>query len=200
MTKSVMCMLEGISASGKSTLAKHLKFDDFCVYAVDEIVEDDNTVIHSTDDLREELFGNVDEQGKNDELYHELHARIRRDLQDGRNIIYDATNLNKKRRIAFLQSLEGIDCYKVCVMIFATVQQCIEWNRNRDRKVPDEVIYKQYGNWQPAHYSEGFDAVYVAVPQLPNQDHKPKFQLKALFERADDVLDHGSDGTPPDMA
>ena len=187
MTKPVMCMLEGISASGKSTLAKHIHFESLRVYVTDENVEDDNIAIHSTDDLREELFGNVDEQGKNDELYHELHARICKDLQAGKNTIYDATNLNKKRRIAFLQSLEGIECHKVCVMIFAAVQQCIEFNRNRKHMVPDEVICKQYRNWQPAHYSEGFDAVYMAVAQLSSDGRKQKFQLKALFEHADDI-------------
>ena len=62
--------LVGLPASGKSTYAKKLS-------------EQYNAKIHSSDALREELFGDVDaiSKDKNDILFEELHKRIKKDLR-----------------------------------------------------------------------------------------------------------------------
>lgn len=81
-------MLVGLAGAGKSTYAKTLR---------------GNYAIHSSDDLRKEMFGDENENSKenNEKLFTELHKRIKDDLRKGVNVIYDATNLNRKRRIAF---------------------------------------------------------------------------------------------------
>ena len=184
MSKPTLCMLEGIPASGKSTLARHIDINEYAMCVVDKEVQNENIVIHSSDDLRQELFGDVNEQTKNNELFRELHRRIRRDLQRGKHVIYDATNINKKERCAFLRELNGIDCKKVCVMVFADVRQCIEMNQKRERKVPDFVIERQYKNFQPAHYSEGFDEIYITFTRPYDYD-RAKYNLATLFGRID---------------
>lgn len=79
-------MLMGISGSGKSTYAKALEKN--CGYKV-----------FSSDVLREELFGNENDQTHNSEVFEELHRRILKALDAGENCVYDATNLNRKRRL-----------------------------------------------------------------------------------------------------
>lgn len=184
MEKATLCMLEGISASGKSTLARHINFENNSMQIVDEVVKKENIVIHSSDDLRQELFGDVNEQSRNGELFNELHKRIKRDLKLGKNVIYDATNINKKERCAFLRDLKGIDCKKICLMVIADFKQCLEFNQNRERKVPDYAIKRQYRNWQPAHYSEGFDEIYIGFTR-PNDYDSSKYILPTLFNRID---------------
>ena len=73
-TKPTLLMLCGIPASSKSTIAeKYVK-------------DHKNTIIHSSDALREELFGNVNDQNNNEVLFTELHRRIKADLSAGKNV------------------------------------------------------------------------------------------------------------------
>ena len=75
-------MLCSIHGAGKSVCAEK--------YAKDH----KNTIIHSSDALREELFGNVNDQNNNEVLFTELHRRIKADLSAGKNVIYDADHYN----------------------------------------------------------------------------------------------------------
>ena len=75
--KPILSMLVGLPGSGKSTYSKTQK--DF--------------VIHSSDALREELYGDENCQDNNTDLFAILHSRIKTDLIDGKNVIYDATNI-----------------------------------------------------------------------------------------------------------
>lgn len=139
-------MLVGLPGSGKSTyaesLSKHYK-------------------IHSSDALRETLFGDVNKNSKesNDKLFYELHKQIKSDLRKGKNVVYDATNLNRKRRMAFLREIKSINCYKKCVLVAAPYYVCLTHNQIRERHVPEEVIKRMYMNFQPPHKSEGWDNV-----------------------------------------
>ena len=96
-------MLMGISSSGKSTLAQTMAAK--CNYKV-----------FSSDALREELFGDENDQTHNSEVFEELHRRILKALDAGENCVYDATNLNRKRRIQFLERLKKYENIysKVC--------------------------------------------------------------------------------------
>lgn len=139
-------MLVGLPGSGKSTYAKSLG---------------DNYVIHSSDDLREEMFGDVNENSKesNAKLFVELHKRIKADLQNGKNVVYDATNLNSKRRTAFLRELTHIPCHKSCVLVMTPYYVCQKHNTQRQRCVPQDVIKRMYMNFQPPNKIEGWDDI-----------------------------------------
>ena len=80
--KAKLTMLIGVSGVGKSTFAKQLK----------DAGEID--LIISSDALRAELFGDENEQNRNNELFNELHNRIRKALKEGKRVGYDATNLS----------------------------------------------------------------------------------------------------------
>lgn len=139
-------MMVGLSASGKSTYAQY-------------IAEQENAVIHSSDSLREELFGDVNENSRNDELFRELHNRMKADLMNGKNVIYDACNISYKRRKAFLNEIKKFKCEKICYFIATPYEKCLKQNQKRDRVVPEYVINRMYKNIYIPQSYEGFDKI-----------------------------------------
>lgn len=146
----ILLMLVGIPGSGKSTLAKQVK--DTWEFA-------SSIEILSSDALRQELYGDVNHQADNTELFLKLHRRIKDLLRNGISVVYDATNINKKRRIAFLKELKSINCKAICCAVMTPYETCVRFNKERNRSVPTEVVRKMWLNWQPPHISEGFDEV-----------------------------------------
>jgi len=142
-------MLVGISGSGKSTYSK--LYTDISM----------EFKIHSSDALRAELYGNESIKGNNNELFSELHKRIISDLTNGKSVIYDACNLSCKRRMAFLQSIKKIDCYKECVVIATPYEQCLVNNCKRERKVPEDVIKRMYMSFCFPAYFEGWNNISI---------------------------------------
>lgn len=140
----------GLPGSGKSTYAEKLKEE--CV------------IIHSSDAIRQEL-GDVNDQSKNTEVFEILHKRIKDDLRDGKSVCYDATNLSRKRRVAFLRQLKNIPCEKFCVLIATPFEECCKQNNSRDRRVPDDVMWRMYKNFQMPCVQEGFAEIVVHYPR-----------------------------------
>lgn len=174
-----LIMLIGLPGSGKSAYAKTLS---------------NYYTIHSSDDLREEMFGDVNENSKenNTQLFIELHKRIKEDLKNGKNVIYDATNINRKRRMAFLQELKNITCYKSCVIIAAPYYVCLLRNCIRSRKVPEDVIKRMYMNFQPPHKSEGWDDIDIMFSS--QKEDFTDYTLSTLYNHATgiDYMDQGN--------
>jgi predicted kinase len=156
-------MMVGLPGSGKSTCAQKLSAKE-------------NATIYSSDTLREELFGDADEQKKNDELYKELHSRIKRDLQDNKNVIYDSTNISYKRRKVFLDEIRKTGCQKICSFVATPYEKCLQQNQQRDRKVPEYVIKKMYLNFYIPQYYEGWDEIHIIW-----NDAGYKFDIDGLF-------------------
>lgn len=148
MNEPTLIMMVGLVASGKSTYASQL-------------AEKMPATVFSSDALRKEMFGDVENQENNQKLFQELHKRIKECLKSGKNAIYDATNISSKRRRGFLNELKNIDCRKQCVIMVTPYEQCLENNKNRDRVVPEWVIKNMYMKWQTPHQFEGFDVVSI---------------------------------------
>ena len=108
MDKPKFIMLVGLPGSGKSFKAQ-------------ELSQEYNATIFSSDALREELFNDVNHQADNTTLFNELHKRIKDCLKEGNNAIYDATNINYKKRMAFLAELKNIPCEKICVIMATNI-------------------------------------------------------------------------------
>ncbi|PWM20004.1 MAG: hypothetical protein DBX97_04235 [Collinsella tanakaei] len=144
---SELVMLVGLPASGKTTYAEGLKAKGFH--------------IHSSDKIRKELYGDVNVQDKNVEVFSELHKRIKNDLQNGISCVYDATNMSMKRRIAFLGEIKKYDCKKICVLFVVPIEVCKERNQNRERKVPEDVFDKMLKQFQCPYYYEDWDEIKI---------------------------------------
>lgn len=141
-------MMVGIPSSGKSTIAK-------------EIAKQENAVIIATDDLREELFNDVNSQVDNDLVFRTAMQRVKQNLKN-RNVILDATNINYKRRMSMLHELNYIkDLQKIAVLVATPYEECLQRNKMRDRKVPENVIKRMYYNIHIPQYYEGFDEIQI---------------------------------------
>ena len=85
-------------------------------------------------------------------------------LKDGKDVVLDATNLKRKLRVAFLNDVKtsfGKPVFTKCVVIAATFECCCYQNTKRVRRVPEEVIRKQFNQFQMPLYSEGWDSIDV---------------------------------------
>ena len=140
-------MMVGLPGSGKS-------------YKTKELSEQYNANIHSSDSIREELSGDINNQNINDLVFRTLHNRIKEDLRNGKNCIFDATNISYKTRMSFLQQLNNIPCDKICVLMATPYEVCRERNRKRDRKVPEYVIERMYRRFDVPWYYEGWDEIW----------------------------------------
>ena len=83
-------MLVGLPGAGKSTIAQKLVQEGY--------------VWHSTDNIRNEL--NIHEIERITEVLDILTSRLLDDMQAGKNIVYDSTNLSRRRRIKVLEQIE----------------------------------------------------------------------------------------------
>ena len=144
-------MMCGISGSGKSTVAK-------------ELAEEYDATIFSSDALREELFGDVNDQEHNQEVFIELHRRIKAHLSLGKSAIMDSTNLSYKKRMAFLQELKNIPCEKICILVATPYVQCVERNAQRDRKVPKYALERMYHSIDIPYWYEGWNTIGITYP------------------------------------
>ena len=170
--RPVLFTMIGLPGSGKSIYAENLvvKRNDKYFYPT----------IHSSDKLRRELFGNEEEQGDNNTLFSELNKRIKQDLKNGKDVVFDATNIKKKRRMGFLREMARVGCFNVAVCIMTPYEVCLANNANRQRQVPESVIKRMYLNWNPPMLNEGFDDIILHY-NFGNIDVAKKYSLKNFF-------------------
>lgn len=140
-------MMIGLPASGKSTVAK-------------ELSKSEGAMIVSSDEIRQELLGDVNVQTQNEKVFEEVEKRIKQGLLKG-NVIYDATNISYKRRKAFLQKLNKMEVEKIAILVATPFEECLERNAKRERKVPEEVIKRMYFDFYIPQYYEGFNDIQI---------------------------------------
>lgn len=147
-------MMCGVSGSGKTTWA-------------DAYAKVYHAQVFSSDAIRAELFGDENNQKHNSQVFDVLHERVRSALIQGKDCVYDATNLNRKRRIAFLNSLEDIEnLEKTIIICAAPFSECVARDKGRARTVGKEVIYRQISQFEMPLYEEGWDTI-VATTKNP---------------------------------
>lgn len=139
-------MVVGLPGSGKSTYVEQ----NYSGYS-----------IHSSDAIREELSGDVNNQEINTKVFNTLHKRVKDDLIKGKSAVYDATNISWKRRKAFLQEISSLICFKKCLIIVTPFEVCCTRNQSRERTVPDSVIERMYKNFDIPWYNEGWDDIEI---------------------------------------
>lgn len=153
--KQYVFIMIGISASGKSTKAK-------------ELAKEYDAVLFSSDEYRVKLFNDVNEQSKNNELFETIFKDIKESIDQGNNIVFDATNLGAKRRIHFINHVCNKKKHKnLCVVEYVfpiTYELACKRNSERDRRVPEEIIRKQCLQFMPPIRTEEYDNV-IIVPQ-----------------------------------
>jgi len=120
------------------------------------------TVVVGSDDIRAALYGDASDQRDPARVFNLMWEHSCEGLNNGLNVIYDATNLNSKRRAALVKKIKelygkSVEC--VCMYMVASCDACIERQKYRARKVPEKVIRSQFSHLNPPEYDEGWDQI-----------------------------------------
>lgn len=168
--KPKLIMMIGLVASGKSTKAFELK-DTY------------TATILSSDEIRKELFDDINSQDNNKLVFKTLHERLNNELSKGNNVIYDATNLSHKRRRHFLNNIVKHDCRKIAVVMATPYNVCINRNNNRDRKVPTRIIERMYKSFYMPNMKEGFDDILLVKDDDFVYEGEINFKRNKIFNQ-----------------
>ena len=97
-----LVLMVGPSGSGKSTFA---------------VARFPNHEIVSSDNIRAELLGDFRNQSNQDEVWAEVHRRVRLRLQFGQRVVVDATNLRFKDRKHFIDMAKHYDVELIYLVV-----------------------------------------------------------------------------------
>lgn len=165
-----LIILCGLPGSGKSSYAEEFMRDNY-------IFNDDEVVLHSSDAIREELFGDPGSQENNALVFETMHKRVKADLKAGKTVIYDATNITRKSRKGVIALAHPTNDTVECHIVWADPHECIRRDSLRDRSVGPEVIDKMLRRWQSPWKDEGFDKIRLIL----NQDNFDQVQYIAIM-------------------
>lgn len=148
---AIFYMLVGLPGSGKTHYAN-------------EYLKKENATILSSDEIRKVLFKSEEAQWGNSAVFDAMNRAAIENLKQRRDVIYDATNINSKRRMALLDQIKkevkGNIFFKVTILAIP-YEICVERQQNRERKVPEEVINKMIKNFEVPYYEEGWDEILI---------------------------------------
>lgn len=130
----------GISGSGKSTWAA--KCSTQCR-------------VVSTDKIREFMFGDESVQSHPEDVFDEAYREIFKYLLEGKNVIFDATNLRRVYRRKLFEMFGGM-AELIAVDFGCDCARAIENQYKRDRHVPEQVVRAQSKRYEKPMYDEGW--------------------------------------------
>ena len=138
----------GIPGSGKSNYAKKYLLIN-------------NSVYLSSDDIRIELYG-FEDQTHNTEVFERMKREILIALQNDFDVVYDATNLSKKRRSDIIKSAKMCDAEVNAYLCCTPINIILERNITRqERQLPWDKLVQMIQSIEPPMYYEGFDNIYL---------------------------------------
>lgn len=161
-----LVMLIGLPGSGKSSYAK----ENYPSYTY-----------LSSDKIREELYGDASIQDNPQKVFQIMRERAIEALEDGKNVVYDATNLVRKRRADFIRSLPNGHLVTAAV-IWAPLEECIKRDSERDRVVGKNVIMNMVKTFDAPWYDEGFTSIYYYNPANENDKRKYTNDIVSAME------------------
>ena len=157
-----LTMLIGIPGSGKSTLRESIK--------------DENTMVLSFDDIKEELFapggpyedigyennGDYEKSGwKHPELIEKRRNELIKEIKESdKNLIIDTTALTPKKRAQYFKWFKGCFDEIDAVFVNTSLAKSLERNMARDRIVPQDVIVRMATDLILPSKKESFNQVY----------------------------------------
>lgn len=129
MSQKNLWILVGLPGSGKSYWAKNYKKED--------------TAYVSRDEIRFSFLKNGEEYFKHERMvYSKFLSEIQSHLDNGEDVIADATHLNWASRDKLLRHLNLEDVKVNCIVFKTPLNLCLERNAQREgrARVPDDVI------------------------------------------------------------
>lgn len=183
-------ILIGIPGCGKSTYINKHKWK--------------NDIVLSSDEIRNELFGDENIQINNALVFETLFHRLKEATKNkSENIYIDATNIAKKERRILLntikrynktktQYIDGVlyksRDYKITwVNIEVDLDTLIKRDLNRERTVGEKVIMKMLKRYTCPHMDEWFDEIIMIDNTSTNLSNDFKNELLIFVETWDNL-------------
>ena len=155
----------GIPGSGKSNYAKKCLIND-------------NTEYLSSDGIRIELYG-FEDQTHNDVVFETMKKRTLNALRDGKDVIYDATNLSKKRRSGIISEARKLGAQINAYLCCTPINIILDRNITRvERQLPWDKLVQMIQSIEPPMYYEGFDNIYLIDGGMYNDVYDYNFLIK----------------------
>ncbi len=143
----------GLPGSGKSTYAKNF-------------IKDKDIEYLSSDSLRAVYGKSEEDQTVTPLVFGHIKRKVDEFLKDGKNVMVDATSVNRKERSDYINTAKKYGAKVVAIVFKMDRQGLIDRNKKRGeqggRVVPDWVIDKMLAKFEEPSYSEGIDVmIYV---------------------------------------
>lgn len=167
---SKVYVLIGVPGSGKTTYANKVLHAELPVGRSTDFAEriKDIQVVHiSSDNIREELYGNEAEQSKNAKVFEAFYKRLKVALEEGKDVVLDATNINRKTRKRIFENVPKGTQVEAHI-VWAAINTAIYRDSHRDRVVGKEVILKIAKRFEAPWYDEGFSDIKLHYAGLSN--------------------------------
>lgn len=144
--KNVLIVLGGLPASGKSTYAEML-FES----GIFQIV--------CPDLIRKAFYGDESIQGDGKRVFETAFHDMKEYGCLGENVVFDATNINADRRKALVKEMRPYFDIIIFKWFHTPIDICLERNQKRERKVPKDVLWRMFDNFQTPTRYEGWDYI-----------------------------------------
>ena len=162
---AMLNIMIGIPGSGKSNYAKKCLIND-------------NTEYLSSDGIRIELYG-FEDQTHNDVVFETMKKRTLNTLRNGKDVIYDATNLSKKRRSGIISEARKLSAQINAYLCCTPINIILERNITRvERQLPWDKLVQMIQSIEPPMYYEGFDNIYLIDGGMYNDVYDYNFLIK----------------------
>ena len=126
MKKPILTIMIGLPRSGKSTWIKKNKKD---------------AVVVSPDEIRAKIFGHQFHSNAEDFIWAFAKAMCRLLLEQGKDVIIDATNINSYSRNVWINIGKQYKAKVRMIWTKTSVQKCLQRNKG-EKSVPKDVILK----------------------------------------------------------
>jgi predicted kinase len=140
----------GLPGSGKSTYVKNF-------------IKDKDIEYLSSDSLRAVYGKSEEDQTVTPLVFGHIKRKVDEFLKDGKNVLVDATSVNRKERSDYINTAKKYGAKVVAIVFKMDRQGLIDRNKKRGeqggRVVPTFVIDKMLAKYEEPSYDEGIDVI-----------------------------------------
>jgi len=140
----------GLPGSGKSTYVKNF-------------IKDKDVEYLSSDELRAIYGKDETDQSVTSIVFGHIKRKVDESLKDGKNVLVDATSVNRKERSDYINTAKKYGAKVVAIVFKMDRQGLIDRNKKRGeqggREVPTFVIDKMLAKFEEPSYDEGIDVI-----------------------------------------